>query len=119
MKIYIFEDVHEIRKAFARAMRLIVPRASIEAFPNAENLEGLVDVESPSLVLTDYDMGSDKNGFDVITFFSKHHPETPIILCTGSDIKKPDKCFNIAKKPLTFEEIRDSVLKALNAQPVR
>lgn len=113
MNILVFEDNKSIRKLLIKIISSTFPTFTVESFPNAEDLEDFKNFESPALVFTDYAMGGKRDGIDVANFFAENHPNTPVIIYTGSEVKEPKGCFAVLSKPSAVNEITSAITQAL------
>jgi two-component system, cell cycle sensor histidine kinase and response regulator CckA len=81
-RFLLIDDNPDDRALIRRELRRNFPSAVVEEVSDSEQLQRALR-ESFDLVITDYQLGW-TNGLTVLRELKKHHPETPVIMFTGT-----------------------------------
>lgn len=111
MRIIVAEDYRAIRDTHIELLRELCPDADIVACADGEEAWEAYQLQTPDLVVTDFQMPR-KSGGDLAGLINKSGHGTPILLVSGiANLTKNDH-FTLVCSKGCLQELRDS-LKAI------
>jgi DNA-binding NtrC family response regulator len=117
-KILVIDDNHMIRNSVSSYLNCALKGYTVLSAEDGQRGIELMRLQPVSLILTDLEMPN-KDGYQVIDYAKKHHPDVPVIIMTGSwssDLKALVSKTGVARcleKPFRFEELNEMILEAL------